>query len=126
LRQDSIPRPEHVHLQHLEDRDVLLVPLDGVAVLHRRLRHDGEFRQPAPRDDEAPDMGREVAREAVQLLRQLHGHREPRIRGIQADLPHEIAVLPEVGVPHALREPPVTSSDRPIALPTSRIAERER
>ncbi len=61
---------EHIDLEDAERIEIVLVPFDDGAVLHRRILDRDELIEPPPGDDEAADMLREVAREAQQLPRQ--------------------------------------------------------
>ncbi len=59
-----MPSAEHVDLEDAERVEIVLVPLDDGAVLHRRVLDRHQLVEPAARDDEAADMLRQVAREA--------------------------------------------------------------
>ena len=100
------PEAQHVDLQDAQRLDVVLVPFDGVAVLHRRLGDDGELRQRAAGDDEAADMGGEVAGEAGQLLGQLAGHAEARAGGrVEAPFGRHLGERRSLGAPDRLGQP---------------------
>ena len=72
-------KAEHIDLQDPERLDIVLVPFDRGAVFHRGPHHDGVFRQLPARDDEAADMGGEVAGEILDLLRNLHRVPDARV-----------------------------------------------
>ncbi|MCY1223277.1 hypothetical protein D9M72_353980 [compost metagenome] len=58
---------QHVDLQDLQRVEIVLVPLDHVAVWHRRVHDRHDLVEPVAGDDETADMLGEVAREAHQL-----------------------------------------------------------
>ena len=58
---------EHVDLENAERVEIVLVPFDEGAVRHRAIADRHHLVEPAARDDEAADMLRQVAREAVDL-----------------------------------------------------------
>ncbi len=63
---------EHAQSQHIDLEDskrieVVLVPLDEGAILHRAVGDRHHFVERAARDHEAPDMLREMAREGLNL-----------------------------------------------------------
>ena len=67
---------QHVDLQQAERVDVVLVPFDEGAVVHRRVADGHDLDQRPARQHEAADVLRQVARKAHQLVRQLqHGWR---------------------------------------------------
>ena len=77
---------KHIDLQHAQCIEVVLVPLDDRAVLHRRILDRHIFVEAAAGDDEAADMLRQVAREADQLLRQSDDLGKPGLFRIEAGL----------------------------------------
>ena len=68
----------------LERVEVVLVPFDDGAVLHRRVLDRDQLVEPSARHHEAADMLREMTREADQRRRQFERQREARIVGIEA------------------------------------------
>ncbi len=73
---------QHIHLEHAERVDVVLVPLDVGAVLHGGVEHRHGLVEAAARQHEAADVLGEMAREADQRARQpdrLPQHRIGRI-----------------------------------------------
>ena len=119
---------QHVDLEDAERVQIVLVPLDDGALGHRGVDHRHHLVEPAPGQHEAADVLREVAREADQLARELaapgagaarSGRGRARARGAASRPPSLQPQMPEASAPTA-------SSDRPSALPTSRIALRAR
>ena len=119
---------QHVDLEQAQLVDVVLVPLDEGAVRHRRVADRHDLGQRRARQHEAADVLGEMAREADQLVGQLDHAREQRIGGIEAGLADVLLGQHAAGrVPHTMPASAATvSSLRPIALPTSRTAERAR
>ena len=66
--------PEHIDFQNAQRVEIVLVPFDEGAVIHRRIADRHDFVESAASNDEAADMLGEVAREAVDLVRE---RREP-------------------------------------------------
>ncbi len=85
---------QHVDLEDAERVDVVLVPGDDGAVLHRGVLDRDQFVQPALGHDEAADMLREVAREADDLVDQRHGLLQPAVGRVEADLAHALVLKP--------------------------------
>ena len=77
---------EDVDLEDAEGVDVVLVPADDGAVLHRRVLDRHELVEPALGDDEAADVLGEVAGEADDLLDELDGQGEPAVGRVEAEL----------------------------------------
>ena len=71
-RQVSMPSASTSTLSSPSAFEIVLLPFDDGAVLHRRVLDRHDLVEPAARDDEAADMLGEMARSADQLLRQLH------------------------------------------------------
>ena len=76
---------EHIDFQDAQRVEIVLVPFDESAVVHRRIADRHHFVEPAAGDDEAADMLREMTREAVDLLRECN------------DLAHAPALRVEAG-----------------------------
>ena len=75
---------QHVDLQDAERVEIVLVPFDGGAILHRRV-HDGrDLVEAVSGDDEAAAVLGQMAGKTGQLARQLQRQRERRIGGIEA------------------------------------------
>ena len=60
---------QHVDLEHAERVEIVLVPFDDGALVHRRVHHGHDFVEPVAGDDEAAAVLGQMAREAGQLLR---------------------------------------------------------
>jgi len=58
------PQPQHIHLQHSQRVDVVLVPLDDRAAGHCGVLDGDQLAERAAGHDEAADVLGEVAREA--------------------------------------------------------------
>ena len=72
----------------LERVEIVLVPFDDGAVVHRRVLDRDQLVEPVGRQHEAADMLRQVAREAAQRRRQFERQRQPWIVGVEARLAH--------------------------------------
>ena len=118
---------EHVDLEHMQRVDVVLVPFDDGAVLHRRVHDRHGLVEALAGKHEAADMLRQMAGEADQRVGEGHGRRSCGIGGIEPGFADVLVgdALAAVA-PHRAGERAVTSSLRPSALPTSRIAMRGR
>ncbi len=57
---------QNIDLQNIETIEIVLVPLDHVAIVHRRMHDRHDLIQPVPGDDEAADMLGEVTRKTHQ------------------------------------------------------------
>ena len=101
---------EDVDLEQAERVEVVLVPLDDAAVLHRRVLDRHQLGHAALGDDEAAGVLREVAREADQLRRELHPELDDRRLGIEA------ALAQALGGDAAAVEPVLALRDRLDAL----------
>ncbi len=77
---------QHVDLEDPQRVEVVLVPFDDGAVLHRRVLDRHQLVEPAAGDDEAADMLREVPREADQLPRQRQRLAQPPVLSVEAEL----------------------------------------
>ena len=86
------PEAQHIHLQDAQRVDIVLVPFDHRAPVHRGILDRAQFVQPPAGDDKAADMLRQVARKADDLGDQAQGEPEPGIAGIQPDFgqPHRV------------------------------------
>ena len=78
---------QHIHLEHAERFDIVLVPGDDGAVLHRGVFDGHELVEAAARDEKAARMLRKVAREAGQRAGQLDAERQPPVPRVEAKLP---------------------------------------
>ena len=78
--------PQHVDLHQAERLQVVLVPLDEGAVLHRPVADGHDLLQRPARQHEAADVLGEVAGEADQLSCERHGLAQQRIGGVEAGL----------------------------------------
>ncbi len=77
---------EHVDLEDPQRVDVVLVPFDDGAVLHRRVLDRAELVEPALGDDEAADMLAEVAGKADDLVDEDEGLAQTPVARVEADL----------------------------------------
>ena len=75
--------PEHVDLEDAERVEIVLVPFDEGAVLHRAIHDRHHLVEPAAGHDEAADMLGEMARKGLDL----HGERAhfPHARAVHVD-----------------------------------------
>ena len=80
------PQRQHIHLEHAERFDIVLVPGDDGAVLHRGVLDGHQFVEAAARDEKAAGMLRKVAREAGQLAGKLDAERQPPVPRVEAKL----------------------------------------
>ena len=74
---------EDVDLHEFQRVDVVLVPFDHLAVLHRGRLDRDELVEPVVGEDEAAGMLREMARRADQLARQIQARRSRRSPGLR-------------------------------------------
>ena len=81
---------KHVDLEQAQRIEIVLVPFDRRALLHRRVHHRRDLVEPVACDDEAAAVLREMARKADERLRHLERKRERRIGGVKADRTHAI------------------------------------
>ena len=118
---------QHVDLEETERVEIVLVPFDHRALVHRRVHHRRDFVEPVAGDDEAAAVLGQMARKADQRLR--HREREPerRIDGIEPGRAHTGLADRPCSWPQAVPlRAATTSSERPKTLAVSRIAERVR
>ena len=121
------PEREHVDLEDPQLVDVVLVPFDEGAVVHRAVADRHGLGQRPLGQDEAADMLGEVARHSDQLLGELHRSFQVRIGKVEPGIVGAGVLELGVHVPQMVEaSAPQTSSLSPITLPTSRIAERGR
>ena len=62
---------EHVDLENAERVEIVLVPFDGGAILHRRVHDRRDLVEPVAGDDEAAAVLGQMAGKAGQFARQL-------------------------------------------------------
>ena len=79
-------KPEHIDFHEFERVDIVLVPLDHLAIIHRRRFDRHQLIEPIERQDKAARMLREVARRADQLLRKFEREPEPAVFEIEIKL----------------------------------------
>ncbi len=60
---------QHIHLQHAERFDVIFVPRNDGAILHRRILDGHELIEAAARNEKAAGMLGKVTRKADELTR---------------------------------------------------------
>ena len=70
------PERQHVDLQDAEGVDVVLVPFEHRPAVHGGVADHREFDQRPTGDDEAADVGGEVAGEALEFFREPQRHRQ--------------------------------------------------
>ena len=75
---------QHVDLEKAERVEVVLVPFDDGAVLHRGVHDRHDLVEPVAGDDEAAAVLGQMARKAGELVRHLKRQRERRIGRIEA------------------------------------------
>ena len=83
---------QHVDLQYAERVEIVLVPFDRGAVLHRGVHDRNNFVEPRAGDDEAACVLREMARKADQLLGEPQGLREARLGRIEPGLARRVSL----------------------------------
>ena len=108
---------EHIDLEDAERVDVVLVPLDDGAARHGGVVDHGELDQRPAGDDEAADMGGEMAGEVQDLLGQLQRHGQARVARCRAPRPR-----PALGRPVSCPAPQLPFASR--AVTSSRQAQR--
>ena len=74
---------EHIDLHEAQRVDVVLVPLDDLAIVHRGGFDGDEFVQAVLGEHEAAGVLRQVAREADQLARQVEGQAQAAVLQVQ-------------------------------------------
>ena len=89
---------QNIDLEDAERIEVVLVPFDGGAVLHRRVHDRTDLVEAVAGDDEAADMLGEVAREAADLLRIGHDRGHGLLLRVDAD-PLDVLVAHAAGRP---------------------------
>ena len=85
---------EDVDLEDAEAVDVVLVPADDGAVLHRRVLDGDKLVEPAFGHDEAAHVLGEVAGEALDLVDQLQRLGEAAVGRVEADLAQALMLQP--------------------------------
>ena len=80
---------QHVDLQHAEFVEVVLVPLDHGAILHRRVLDRDQLVERRAGDDEAADMLRKMTRKADQLA----GKLQSQAQGVVGDIETQLAEM---------------------------------
>ena len=79
---------QDVDLQDAERVEIVLVPFDDGAVLHRRILDRHQFGQRPAGDHETADMLREVARKADQLAGEVERQAQGAVAGVEPGLAH--------------------------------------
>ena len=80
------PKRQHIDLEDTQAVDIILVPWDHRAVVHRGVFHRHQFIQAPLGDDEAPDMLRQVAGKALNFLNQFHRLAQAFVGRVKPDL----------------------------------------
>ena len=78
-------QPEDIDLEDADGVEIVLVPFDAGALLHRRILDRDHLVEPAAGDDEAAHMLGQMARKADQFARQRQHPGEVGIGGIEPD-----------------------------------------
>jgi hypothetical protein len=86
------PETQHVHLEQAERVEIVLVPLDDRAVLHRRVLDRHQLGERSARNNEAADVLRQMPREAEQRACEREHPREHRPRRVEPGLAHAIGL----------------------------------
>ncbi len=81
---------QHVDLEKAERVEIILVPLDHRAVVHRRVHDRRDLVEPVAGDDEAAAVLGQMAWKADQLFRHLERELEGRVGGIKPYRAHAI------------------------------------
>ena len=81
---------QHVDLEKTERVEIVLVPLDHRAVVHRRVHHRRDLVEPVAGDDEAAAVLGQMAWKADQRLRHFERELEGRVGGIKPGRAHTI------------------------------------
>ena len=76
--------PEHVDLEDAQRVEIVFVPLDEGALIHRRIADRHHLIEPAARDDKTADMLREMTRKAVDFPRKRKDLADARAVRIEA------------------------------------------
>ncbi len=114
---------QHIDLHHPEPVEIVLVPFDEIAVVHRGGADGYDLVQPVTRQNETAHMLREMAGKADQLVGEQHRARDHHIAGSKLPCRTSLSLSIEPQLPHTpLARAAVTSSVRPNTLPTSRMA----
>ena len=90
---------QHVDLEDAERVDIVLVPLDDGAAVHRRFADRHQPVELVAGDDEAAHMLAQMPRKAMQFLRTFQHHAEQRIGGIEPERPHVLVLRTAVPAP---------------------------
>ncbi len=96
------PERQHIHLHELEDVDVVLVPLDDLAVDHAGGLDRHEVVEPVIGENEAAWMLRQVPGRALELLRKFERQPQSAIGEVEIEfagacLVDALAVTPDLG-----------------------------
>ena len=75
---------QHIDLEDADRVEVVLVPLDHLALGHRRLDDRHDLVEPVLGDDEAADMLGEMTREAEDLVGAVHDMARARVGPVEA------------------------------------------
>ena len=122
--QESMPSASTSTFMNFKRVDVVLVPFDDLAVLHRRRLDRHQLVEPVVGEHEAAGMLRQMARRADQLAGELQRQAQAPVVQVEVQLGGVLAAerLPCDQPQTCAGEHPVRSSGRPSALPTSRSA----
>ena len=81
---------QNIDLQNAKCVDIVFVPADDRAVLHRGVFDGHKFIQPPFGHDKAADMLAEVARKADDFKNQIHRQPQAMVVRVKADLAHAV------------------------------------
>jgi hypothetical protein len=91
--------PKHVDLHELEAVDIVLVPFDDLAVLHRRWFDGNEVVETIMGQDETAWMLAHVTRYTDQLARKIECETQPAITDVEVELVDLLLADPFGGPP---------------------------
>jgi len=95
---------EHVDLENAQGVEIVLVPFDRRAALHRGWHDRHDFVEPVARDDKTAGVLRQMAREPRDFMRQFDGLGEARLRRVEAGARSCLSVRRFAASPHGARE----------------------
>ena len=84
------PEAQHIDLHQPDRGQIVLVPFDECALVHRPVADRHDLHERAARQHEAADVLRQMAREADQFLGQAEHALQQRIAGIEPRLAHAL------------------------------------
>ena len=91
------PERQNIDFQDAERVNIILVPFDHRAILHRGILDRAQLIQPPARDDEPADMLAQMTREADDLANEFERLRQTQIRRIKTKRPDPIHIHARAG-----------------------------